>query len=54
VLEQSVDTSTAAGRAFFGMLTVFAAFETNVRRERQLEGIEMAKRKGVYTGRKRP
>ena len=27
VLEQHVDTSTSAGRAFFGMLAVFAAFE---------------------------
>ena len=34
VLEQNVDTSSAAGRAFFGMLAVFAAFETDVRRER--------------------
>src|SRR5262249_31234698 len=48
VIEQSVDTSTAAGRAFYGMLAVFAAFETDVRRERQLEGIAMAKRQGVY------
>jgi DNA invertase Pin-like site-specific DNA recombinase len=51
VLEQAVDTSTSAGRAFFGMLAVFAAFETDVRRERQMEGIAMAKRRGVYTGR---
>jgi DNA invertase Pin-like site-specific DNA recombinase len=50
VIEQSVDTSTAAGRAFYGMLAVFAAFETDVRRERQLEGIAMAKRQGVYEG----
>ena len=50
VLEQSVDTSSAAGRAFFGMLATFAAFETDVRRERQLEGIAMAKRDGVYKG----
>ena len=51
VLEQSVDTSSAAGRAFYGMLSVFAAFETDVRRERQLEGIAMAKRQGVvYKG----
>jgi len=34
VSEQAVDTSTAADRAFFGMLAVFAAFETDVRRER--------------------
>jgi DNA invertase Pin-like site-specific DNA recombinase len=40
VLEQSVDTSTSAGKAFFGMLAVFAQFETDVRRERQAEGIE--------------
>jgi DNA invertase Pin-like site-specific DNA recombinase len=50
VLEQAVDTSTAAGRAFFGMLAVFAAFETDVRRERQMEGIALAKRRGVYKG----
>ena len=50
VIEQHVDTSTAAGRAFFGMLSVFAAFETDVRRERQMEGIAKAKREGVYTG----
>lgn len=50
VVEQHVDTSSAAGRAFFGMLATFAAFETDVRRERQLEGIAMAKRRGVYKG----
>lgn len=50
VLEQGVDTSSAAGRAFYGMSATFAAFETDIRRERQLEGIALAKRKGVYTG----
>lgn len=49
--EQPVDTSTAAGKAFFDMLGVFAEFETNLRRERQAEGIKAAKRKGVYRGR---
>lgn len=52
VLEQSVDTATSAGRAFFGMLAVFAQFETDVRRERQAEGIVRAKKAGVYTGAK--
>tara|TARA_A100001037_G_scaffold249919_1_gene232789 strand:+ start:294 stop:515 length:222 start_codon:yes stop_codon:yes gene_type:complete len=33
------------------MLGVFAEFETNVRRERQLEGSAKAKEKGVYKGR---
>ena len=37
--EQSVDTSTAAGKALLDMLGVFAEFETTLRRERQSEGI---------------
>ncbi len=49
--EQPIDTSTAAGKAFLDMLGVFAEFETNLRRERQLEGIAKAKEKGVYKGR---
>jgi DNA invertase Pin-like site-specific DNA recombinase len=51
VVEQAVDTSTPAGRAFFGMLATFAAFESDVRRERQAEGIAKAKADGVYQGR---
>lgn len=50
--EQPIDTSTAAGKAFFDMLGVFAEFETNLRRERQLEGVAKAKADGVYKGRK--
>ena len=50
--EQPIDTSTAAGKAFLDMLDVFAEFETNLRRERQMEGIAQAKAKGVYQGRK--
>ncbi len=50
--EQPIDTSTAAGKAFLDMLGVFAEFETNLRRERQLEGIQAAKAAGVYTGRR--
>ena len=46
--EQPIDTSTAAGKAFLDMLGVFAEFETNLRRERQLEGIAKAKAEGVY------
>jgi DNA invertase Pin-like site-specific DNA recombinase len=50
--EQPIDTSTAAGKCFLDMLGVFAEFETNLRRERQLEGIAKAKAQGVYKGRK--
>jgi DNA invertase Pin-like site-specific DNA recombinase len=50
--DQPIDTSTAAGKAFLDMLGVFAEFETNLRRERQIEGIARAKAKGVYRGRK--
>ncbi len=51
-IEQPVDTSTAVGKAFLDMLGVFAEFETNLRRERQLEGIALAKARGAYRGRK--
>ncbi len=50
--EQPVNTSTAAGKAFLDMLGVFAEFETNLRRERQMEGIAAAKERGVYKGRR--
>jgi DNA invertase Pin-like site-specific DNA recombinase len=50
--EQPIDTSTAAGKCFLDMLGVFAEFETNLRRERQLEGIAKAKANGIYKGRK--
>ena len=49
--EQPIDTSTAAGKCFLDMLGVFAEFETNLRRERQMEGIAKAKAEGVYKGR---
>ena len=49
--DQPIDTSSAAGKAFLGMLGVFAEFETNIRKERQLEGIAAAKKAGVYKGR---
>jgi len=50
-IEQPVNTSTATGKAFFDMLGVFAEFETNLRRERQADGIAAAKSKGIYKGR---
>lgn len=52
ILDQSIDTSSASGKAFLQMLGVFAEFETNLRSERQRAGIEKAKQKGKYKGRK--
>jgi DNA invertase Pin-like site-specific DNA recombinase len=49
--EQPIDTGTAAGKCFLDMLGVLAEFETNLGRERQLEGIAKAKAAGVYKGR---
>ena len=50
--EQPIDTKTSAGKCFLDMLGVFSEFETNLRKERQMEGISKAKEKGVYKGRK--
>ena len=50
--EQPIDTGTAAGKAFLDMLGVFSEFETNLRKERQAEGIAKAKLEGKYKGRK--
>lgn len=53
ILDQKIDTSTASGKAFLQMLGVFSEFETNLRYERQVAGIEKAKAAGKYKGRKR-
>ena len=50
--EQPINTNTSAGKCFLDMLSVFSEFETNLRKERQMEGIAKAKEKGVYKGRK--
>jgi DNA invertase Pin-like site-specific DNA recombinase len=53
-VDQPIDTGTAAGKLFLDMLGCFAEFETNIRKERQLEGIAKAKAAGVYAGKGRP
>lgn len=49
--DQPIDTSSAMGKMFLSMLGVFAQFETELRKERQTEGIIKAKKKGIYKGR---
>lgn len=52
VIDQSIDTNDATGRLLFNMLGAIGQFETEIRKERQMEGIAKAKNKGVYSGRK--
>ena len=48
---QAVDTRTPAGRAMFGMLGVFAAFEREIIQERVRAGVARAQAEGVTFGR---
>ena len=51
--EQPIMNSDGAlGGLMINVLAAFAEFETQLRRERQMEGIQSAKAKGVYKGRK--
>lgn len=51
-LEQPFDTSGPMGKLIRNILGSIAEFETELRRERQAEGIAAAKTRGVYKGRK--
>ena len=46
-----LDTTTSEGRLMLSILGAFAEFETEIRKERQADGIAKAKLKGVYRGR---
>jgi len=52
VIDQNIDTSTPTGKLLFNMLASIAEFETEIRKERQLEGIAKAKDNGVKFGAK--
>jgi DNA invertase Pin-like site-specific DNA recombinase len=53
VLDQNIDTSTPIGNLLFGMLSVFAEFENDLRKENQRDGIEIARQNGTQFGRKK-
>ena len=53
VLDQNIDTSDATGRLLFNMLGAIAQFETEIRAERQADGIQKAREHGVKFGRKK-
>ncbi|MEM8861511.1 MAG: recombinase family protein, partial [Chloroflexota bacterium] len=50
VLDQNIDTSTSEGRLLLNLLGTFAEFENDIRRERQMDGIERAKARGHRFG----
>ncbi|MBC6982900.1 recombinase family protein [Caulobacter sp. 17J80-11] len=53
VLQQgAIDTTSPHGRLMLSMLAAFAEFETDLRKDRQAEGISKAKAEGRYKGRK--
>lgn len=52
VQQGAVDTTTSMWKLILGILGAVAEFETDIRKERQREGIERAKAAGVYKGRK--
>lgn len=49
--DEAVDTSTRTGKLVMGILALIAEFETEIRRERQMEGIAKAKAEGRVGGR---
>jgi DNA invertase Pin-like site-specific DNA recombinase len=53
VLDQNINTSDATGRLLFNMLGAIAQFETEIRAERQMDGIIKAKQRGVRFGRRK-
>ncbi|AEJ01323.1 Resolvase domain-containing protein [Nitrosomonas sp. Is79A3] len=52
VIDQSIDTTSPTGKLLFGILASIAEFETELRKERQMEGIKKAKENGIAFGRK--
>ena len=52
VIDQNINTSDATGRLLFHMLSAIAQFETELRAERQADGIQKAKKHGVKFGRR--
>jgi DNA invertase Pin-like site-specific DNA recombinase len=47
----AIDTTRSDGKLLLNILASFAEFEADIRSERQRDGIEKAKAKGVYKGR---
>lgn len=50
-LKENIDTTTATGKAMFGMLSVMAQFERDLISERTKEGLKSARARGRVGGR---
>ena len=50
-IQDMLDTSTPAGKAMFGMLSVLAEFERDIIRERTMAGLKAARARGRKGGR---
>lgn len=50
VVDQNINTADATGRLLFNMLGAINQFETEIRSERQMDGITKAKQNGVRFG----
>ena len=53
VLDQNINTNDATGRLLFYMLGAIAQFETEIRAERQMDGIRKAQERGVKFGKRK-
>lgn len=50
--KENIDTSTPTGKLLLTVIAAIAQFERENLKERQMEGIKIAKKKGLYKGRK--
>jgi len=48
--DQAIDTTSRTGKLIMGILALIAEFENDIRRERQMDGIQKAKERGVRFG----
>jgi DNA invertase Pin-like site-specific DNA recombinase len=53
VIDQQIDTSTPSGRLLVHLLGSIAEFENDLRKDRQADGISLARKNGVQFGRKK-
>ena len=53
VIDQQIDTSTPSGRLLVHLLGSIAEFENDLRKDRQADGISLARKNGVKFGRKK-